>query len=99
NVVVGNPKHLEDRKDLLVQGGLLEPDARMVFDVVLRATVVDVLADPAALQFLGDRLTRDRVAAVTAGDKLAAIKKLMGLITSPDSERLNSFPGRGINEV
>ena len=68
NVMIGNTKRLEDRKDLLVQGGLLEPDAGVVVGVVLRATVVEVIADATALQFLGDRIIRDRVATMTAGD-------------------------------
>ena len=96
--MIGNTKRLEDRKDLLVQGGLLEPDAGMVVGSILRATVVEVLADATALQFLGDRLIRDRVATMTAGDKLAAVKKLMGL-RSPDSESLNLLSGRSINDV
>ncbi len=98
NVMIGNTKRLEDRKDLLVQGGLLEPDAGMVVGSILRATVVEVLADATALQFLGDRLIRDRVATMTAGDKHAVVKKLMGL-RSPDSESLNLLSGRSISNV
>lgn len=98
NVMIGNTKRLEDRKDLVVQGGLLEPDAGMVVGGVLRENVVEVLADATALRFLGDRLIRDRVARMTEVDKLAAVKKLMGL-TSPDSEGLNLLSSRSISNV
>ena len=98
NVMIGNTKRLEDRKDLVVQGGLLEPDAGMVVGGVLRENVVEVLADATALRFLGDRLIRDREARMTEVDKLAAVKKLMGL-TSPDSEGLYLLSSRSISNV
>jgi len=99
NVVVRDTELLEERQDLLVNGGLFEPVAVVGFRGVLLASVVKVLANAAALQFLGDGFARDRVTAMAAGDKFTAVKKLVGLVAALDPERLDSLPSRGINKM